>query len=180
MVDVDSDFVLPPIEDGLEEGEINVEDEPEEDAPELKHATNVASPNREQVEKHRVGHCPHRSRCKQCIMGRGVGNPHSKSTQESIVPIVGMDYFYITKEGVRRRDELAKELAETLEKASAPAAEALRQGNELGDTKLYPKQGVMAKFLNAFWSAVCRVRTSSLMWCLRKVMTKSTTAPSSL
>jgi len=26
-----------------------------------------------------------------------------------------MDYFFITKEGVRRRDELAKELAEVLE-----------------------------------------------------------------
>ena len=44
-----------------------------------------------------------------------------------------MDYFFITREGARRRDELAKEMAETLEKASAPAAEVLRQGDELAD-----------------------------------------------
>ena len=133
MVDVDSDLVLAPIEDGLEEGEIDVEDESEEDAPELKRATNVISPNREQIEKHRVCHYPYRSWCKQCVMGRGVGQPHAKSTQESLVPIVGMDYFYITKEGVRRRTELVKELDAALEKASAPAAEALRRGNEIAD-----------------------------------------------
>ena len=79
-------------------------------------------------------------------MGRGVGKPHSKSTQESIVPIVGMDYFYITKEGVRRRDELAKEFAETLEKAPDPSAEALRHGNELADEAV---QGVTAKSSSA-------------------------------
>ena len=134
VADMDSDPVLAPIEDGLEEGEINVEAESEEeDAPELKHAANVSSPTKEQVEKHRVCHYPYRSWCKWCIMGRGIGRPHTKSTQESIVPIVGMDYFYITKEGVRRRDELAKELDATLEKAGAPAAEAMRRGNELAD-----------------------------------------------
>ena len=62
-------------------------------------------------------------------MGRGIGRPHTKSTQESTVPIVGMDYFYITKEGVRRRTELAKELDAALETNGAPAGEALRQGN---------------------------------------------------
>ena len=60
VADVDSDPVLAPIEDGLEEGEINVEAESEEeDAPELKHAANVSSPTKEQVEKHRVCHYPY-------------------------------------------------------------------------------------------------------------------------
>jgi hypothetical protein len=42
--------------------------------------------------------------------GRGVGRPDAASTTESPVPIVGMDCVYITKEGVRRRDEVTKEL----------------------------------------------------------------------
>ena len=133
MVDMDSDLVLAPIEDTLEEGEVHVEEESEEDAPKLRLAPNVVSPSREKIEDHRICHYPYRSWCKQCVMGRGVGQPHAKSTQESLVPIVGMDYFYITKEGVRRRTELAKELEAALEKASAPAAEALRRGDELAD-----------------------------------------------
>ena len=84
MVDTDSDCILAPIEDALEEGEVNVEAESEEDAPELRHATDVTSPSKEQVEKHRVCHYPYRSWCKQCVMGRGVGHPHATSTQESV------------------------------------------------------------------------------------------------
>ena len=112
MVVGDDDGVLAPLEDALEEGEVNVEEESAEDVPDLKHASNVASPSAEQVEGHRVTHYPYRSWCKWCIMGRGIGRPHAKSTQESVVLIVGMDYFYITKEGVRRREELAKEMDE--------------------------------------------------------------------
>ena len=115
MVVGDDDDVLAPLEDALEEGEVNVEEESAEDVPDLKHASNVPSPSAEQVEKHRVTHYPCRSWCKWCIMGRGTGRPHTKSTQESMVPIVGMDYFYVTKEGIRRRDELAKELAAAME-----------------------------------------------------------------
>ena len=133
MVLEDDDYVLAPLEDALEEGEVNVEDESAEDVPDLKHASNVASPSAEQVEGHRVTHYPYRSWCKWCVMGRGVGRPHVASSHESSVLIVGMDYFYITKEGVRRRDELAKELAAALEKASAPVAESLRQGNDVAE-----------------------------------------------
>ena len=129
MVVGDDDGVLAPLEDALEEGEVNVEEESAEDVPDLKHASNVASPGAEQVEKHRVTHYPYRSWCKWCIMGRGIGRPHTKSTQESMVPIVGMDYFYVTKEGIRRRDELAKELAEAMEQQGAPASELLREGH---------------------------------------------------
>ena len=44
MVDMDSDLVLAPIEDTLEEGEVHVEEESEEDAPRLRLAPNVVSP----------------------------------------------------------------------------------------------------------------------------------------
>ena len=98
-----------PLEDSLEEGVVHVQEE-SEDSPDLKHATNVSSLSADQVDKHRVSHLPYRSWCKQCVMGRVVGHPHATSTKESSVPIVGMGCFYITKEGVRRRDELAKEM----------------------------------------------------------------------
>ena len=117
MVDMDSDCVLAPVEDKLEEGEVHVEEESEEDAPKLRLAPTISSPSKEQIEDHRISHYPYRSWCKQCVMGRGVGQPHARSTHESLVPIVGMDYFYITKEGVRRQTELAKELDTAMEKA---------------------------------------------------------------
>ena len=50
------------------------------------------------------------------------------------MPIVGMDYFYVTKEGIRRRDELAKELAAAMEQHGAPASESLREGHEVAET----------------------------------------------
>ena len=95
--------MLAPLEDSLEEGEVHVREELEEDTPDLRHATDVPNPTADQVEKHKVTHLPYRSWCKQCVMGRGVGRPHSKSTTASSIPIVGMDYFFITKEGIRRR-----------------------------------------------------------------------------
>ena len=108
MVDQGSSRILAPIEDALEEGEVGIEDESEEDAADLKHATNVASPSAEDVERHRVTRYPYRSWCNQCIIGLGVGRGHAKSASESSAPIVGMDCFYITKEGVRMIEELSK------------------------------------------------------------------------
>ena len=58
---------LAPLEDSLEEGEVRVEEESEEDVPDLKHATDVGPPSAEQIEKHRVIHLPYSSRCKQCV-----------------------------------------------------------------------------------------------------------------
>ena len=107
MVEEESSRTLAPVEDDLAEGEVCVEEESEEDSAELKHATDVASPSRDTVEQHRVTHFPYRSWCKQCVMGRGVGKPHATVTGESSVPIVGMDYFFMAKEGLRMRDELA-------------------------------------------------------------------------
>ncbi len=111
MVDQGSSRIPAPIEDAPEEGEVSIEDESEEDAADLKNATEVASPSAVDVERHRVTHYPFRSWCKQCVMGRGVGRGHAKSASESSASIVGMDCFYITKGGVRRREGASKELS---------------------------------------------------------------------
>ena len=97
MVEDESSRTLAPVESGLEEGEVCVEEESEEDSADLKHAANVASPSPDIVEQHRVTHFPYRSWCKQCVMGRGIGKPHATVAGESSVPTVGMDYFYTTK-----------------------------------------------------------------------------------
>ena len=114
--------LLAPLEDVLAEGEITIGDEPGEDVVDLKHAASPEQPNAEKVERHRVdGHLPYRSWCNQCILGRGVGTPHATTGSESLVPIVGMDYYFITKEGIKRRDELAAELGDDSEEAVTQA-----------------------------------------------------------
>ena len=113
---------LAPLEDELAEGEIVIEDEPGEDVVDFKHAASPDQPSAEKVEKHRVdGHLPFRSWCKQCILGRGLGTPHTSVSSESLVPIVGMDYYFITKEGIKRRDELAAELGDDSEETVTQA-----------------------------------------------------------
>ena len=84
---------LAPLEDELAEGEIVIEDEPGEDVVDFKHAASPDQPSPEKVENHRVdGHLPFRSWFEQCILGRGLGTPHTSVSSESLVPIVGIDY----------------------------------------------------------------------------------------
>ena len=83
MVDGDDEWgTLAPLEDALEEGEVSVEEESEEDAPDLKHAKDVGSPSAEQVERHRVTHLPYRSWCNHCNEGRGREAGHSRQNNE--------------------------------------------------------------------------------------------------
>ena len=50
-------------------------------------------------------------------MGRGTGTKHQSSQDAHDIPRVGLDYFFITTEGVKRRDELGFELSEEGEAA---------------------------------------------------------------
>ena len=97
--------LLAPFEEPLGEGEVCIDDAEEEVQP-LKHAASPIQPSAEKVEEHRVDHLPFRSWCKFCISGRGLGQPHALSPSEPTIAIVGLDYFFITCEGVLRRDEL--------------------------------------------------------------------------
>ena len=60
------------------------------------------------MELHDCMHVPYRDSCKLCNMGRGRGMPHTHS-QGSPVPTVGVDYFLITSEGIKKRKELSFE-----------------------------------------------------------------------
>ena len=100
------DELMAPIEDAAEEeGEITIRDEEEQDAEPLKVARDPKLPSEDDVECHRCSHIPFRSWCRWCVMGRGRGDPHLTSAGSSI-PIVGLDYFYIDDESVKKREEL--------------------------------------------------------------------------
>ena len=48
-------------------------------------------------------------------MGRARGAQHRRSDDESAIPIIGLDYFFITKDGVKKRSQLGDELPENEE-----------------------------------------------------------------
>ena len=112
MVLIGNQRLLAPVEDVLAEGEVSIQEESGEDVADLKHANSPPQQTPDAIERHRVDHIPYRSWCKQCILGRGVGTPHTTVSAESARPILGMDYLFMTKDGLKRRDELAEELNE--------------------------------------------------------------------
>ena len=57
------------------------------------------------VEEHRHLHIPYRDWCKFWVMGRGTGVLHERSGS-SLIPLVGLEYFYIRSGGVKVRSEL--------------------------------------------------------------------------
>ena len=54
-------------------------------------------------------------------MARRLGKRRKSSVTKSTVPIVGIDYWFITKEGFKHRDELTGEIGEEGNKVVAAA-----------------------------------------------------------
>ena len=73
--------------------EITLEDE--EYIEPLRAAKGPKLPSAADVELHDRDHLPFRDWCKWCNLGRGRGAPH-RHMRGSMVPVVGVDYFYIT------------------------------------------------------------------------------------
>ena len=64
-------------------------------------------PDASEVEEHRKNHLPYRNWCTECVMGRGVVERRGAHTgRKHMIPRVGIDYFYITGGGIKRRREL--------------------------------------------------------------------------
>jgi hypothetical protein len=95
--------MAPVEEEASVEDEIRIEDD--EEVEPLRIAKNPKLPSPEYVELHERMHVPYRDWCKWCNMGRGRGTPH-RHTGPSTVPIVGVDYFFITRGGVKKRGDL--------------------------------------------------------------------------
>ena len=88
------------------EGEVEIEGS--DDVEPLKKAKNPKLPSADEVEEHNRTHIPYRSWCQWCVAGRGRGDQH-RSSPESSIPIVGVDYFYITSQGVLAEKDLPYE-----------------------------------------------------------------------
>ena len=64
----------------------------------LRPANNPQTPSAKAMEEHRTGgHIPFRDWCRFCIKGRGLEDQHRPATEESSIPIVGLDYFFLTQ-----------------------------------------------------------------------------------
>ena len=98
---------MAPLEDQQGEGVVEIQDETEVEP--VKVARSPSQPTPEQEEAHRVDHATYRSWCKFCVMGRGIGAPHPTDASVSQVPRIGVDYFFITAGGMKRKDELKGE-----------------------------------------------------------------------
>ena len=97
-----------------EEVEINVDevqaDETREDVEAPKFLCSPCSPSALEIEQHRCSHIPYRNWCKHCVMGRATGLAHTLSgSSESSVPIVGLDYFFVTAGGIVPKGDLKLE-----------------------------------------------------------------------
>ena len=86
---------------------IEIKDEVEEAEP-LKVAPSPKQPSPADVELHRTTHWPYRSWCEECVKGRGLGEQRgTHAGRDHEVPIVGLDYFYMTEKGLENRSDLA-------------------------------------------------------------------------
>ena len=109
------DVPCAPVEGEEVEAEIEGEEfvcEPCEVEP-LRFAPSPQRPSAADVEEHRVTHIPCRSWCRECVEGKALGEQrgHAKDACESMVAVVGVDYFFTTAKGVHhKKAEAMKEL----------------------------------------------------------------------
>ena len=87
--------------------EVKSDDELEAEVEPLRIAPSPKLPSPADVEEHRLTHNPYRSWCKFCVMGRGLGEKRGAHTgRDHQIPRLGVDYWYITSDGMKRRAEL--------------------------------------------------------------------------
>ena len=79
--------------------EISIEAGADTEVEPVKTATGPGKPTDRQIEEHRATHLPYRSWCRWCVLGRGRGLQHRACTT-SLIPVIGMDYFFLTSAGV--------------------------------------------------------------------------------
>ena len=102
--------VMPVLDDDgvAEEVELTSESGEQGEAEPLTTAPSPTMPSASEVEEHRITHIPYRSWCRECVMGRGLGEKRGRHhDREHKVAIVGIDYFFITDRGVQKRHDMA-------------------------------------------------------------------------
>ncbi len=99
---VGSEYVMPneEAEDGDVDPEVEDPSEEGQQAQEVKTGTQPIRPSAAEVEKHRISHFPYRCWCPECVAGQAVGSGHTGREMESLIPIIGMDYFFLNEKGM--------------------------------------------------------------------------------
>ncbi len=90
---------------GNEEDDIGEDQEVEP----LKTAPSPELPSEAMVEEHRCDHTPYRTWCIHCRRGRGLGE-HRGSDHVHSLPLLSMDYFFLTVDGLLKKDEILGKL----------------------------------------------------------------------
>ena len=68
-------------------------------------------PTAEERRKHNVTHCPYRSWCRACVLGRGKDRYHGRiDSRTDNVPRIAMDYMFFTSYGVATTWAAAEEM----------------------------------------------------------------------
>ena len=71
----------------------------ETEAASLRPLKSPAAPTQREIEEHEISHCPYRSWCRFCVMGRGKADPHQRhKDEESAVAIISCDYCFMGTE----------------------------------------------------------------------------------
>ena len=93
--------------DEAEDIVIDDERKDSEDAAPLTVAPSPSMPSPAEVEEHRVTHIPYRNWCRECTMGRGLGERRGRHTgREHQIPVVGVDYFYMSDGDIKTKVDL--------------------------------------------------------------------------
>ena len=96
--------------------ECDGEDQETEEVQESKIAPSPSLPSAAEVEDHRISHLPFRSWCRECILGKALGEQRcSKGHSPSKIAVIGVDYFYMTEKGLLSRSELSEKFPMTAE-----------------------------------------------------------------
>ena len=94
MDNVPEEKVMPLLDDdgASEEVELTSESGERGEAEPLTTAPSPTMPSASEAEEHRITHIPYRSWCRECVMGRGLGEKRGRHHQrEHKVAVVGVD-----------------------------------------------------------------------------------------
>ena len=83
---------------GIDGGEVETEERRNVPDPQLPHPDIVAA--------HNLDHTPYRSWCRWCVGGRGIGEQHKPRHSQHDIPVIGIDYFYLTGSGLQGVEDM--------------------------------------------------------------------------
>jgi len=84
---------------GMEEGEEGGDRTREEEGVTGRNLRTPRQPTQKEVEEHSVTHWPFRDWCEHCVRGKAKSTGHRRRKSEHEVPIIAIDYMWMTGEG---------------------------------------------------------------------------------